>query len=195
VRRINPDRVLTDAEKAARWRAAHPEKAAETYRKFRQKNSEKRAQQALEWRATNRERVREYNQRPEVRDAINAGRRARYAANPAVECERAKGWRSRNKDKVRVFKYQTRARKYGAPGSHTAAEEKALLEQQHHACANPYCRADLRIMRRHLDHIVPLVAGGSNDIGNCQWLCGPCNSRKNILPLGSWLQREALRCI
>jgi hypothetical protein len=32
---------------------------------------------------------------------------------------------------------------------------------------------------RHFDHIVPLAAGGLNDVTNIQLLCGPCNQQKS----------------
>ena len=55
------------------------------------------------------------------------------------------------------------------------------------ACGAPYgkegCGAvdDLTI-----DHIVPRWAGGTNDLGNLQVLCRPCNSRKGIRESSYW---------
>jgi hypothetical protein len=34
----------------------------------------------------------------------------------------------------------------------------------------------------HLDHKMPLVKGGTNEIGNLQWLCKPCNLKKATKP-------------
>src|SRR5208283_2834901 len=78
-------------------------------------------------------------------------------------------------------------------GSFTAAEANTLLEEQNCKCNNPYCQADLHQIKRAPDHIIALTNGGTNDIGNIQWLCVPCNSRKSNLPLNDWLTREKER--
>lgn len=42
-------------------------------------------------------------------------------------------------------------------------------------------RADAKAkgLKYHVDHIVPLIAGGSNDRSNLQILCQPCNNSKS----------------
>jgi 5-methylcytosine-specific restriction protein A len=32
----------------------------------------------------------------------------------------------------------------------------------------------------HLDHVIPLAQGGTNDPDNLQWLCAGCHSRKTV---------------
>jgi 5-methylcytosine-specific restriction endonuclease McrA len=99
---------------------------------------------------------------------------------------------------VRALNHKRKARRAGAKGSHTKAEIKELLQQQNNLCANPYCRIDIsgvdpktgRSMR-HLDHIVPLVKGGSNSIENLQWLCITCNTSKHDKDQDEWLEEFA----
>lgn len=40
------------------------------------------------------------------------------------------------------------------------------------------CSADLHDIPVHIDHITPLSRGGTNEEGNLQALCGPCNLKK-----------------
>ena len=37
---------------------------------------------------------------------------------------------------------------------------------------------DTRVDTTSVDHIVPIVEGGTHKLGNLRGLCGPCNSRK-----------------
>ena len=53
-----------------------------------------------------------------------------------------------------------------------------ILERHGHLCANPSCRADLRQVGHHIDHIVPFSRGGTTTLENLQALCGPCNLAK-----------------
>lgn len=110
--------------------------------------------------------------------------------DPKKRSEIARRSREKNLDKVKArFKryYQAnkevffannrkrRAVQRGAEGSHTTAQIKAMYAAQKGCCA--YCKQKLH-GKYHVDHIVPLVLGGSDDIGNIQILCQPCNSRK-----------------
>lgn len=53
-----------------------------------------------------------------------------------------------------------------------------ILEWQSYLCANSTCRADLRQVGHHIDHIIPFSKGGTTTLDNLQALCGPCNLAK-----------------
>lgn len=184
-------------EKMARWRANNPEAAAEIDRQQRIKHSKKRAAQTVAWREANADRVREYQTEYEAgrRDKRAAEKREGYAANPEPARDATRQWRRDNPGKMLLQKHRRRARQYGAEGSYTEQEAMALLENQGHLCANPYCRIDLTISNRALDHKRALARGGTNWIANMQWLCQPCNSRKTTLDIEVWLAREADRVL
>lgn len=66
-----------------------------------------------------------------------------------------------------------RLRKTGASGWHAESEWLALCLRARGKCA--VCGRKSKLTR---DHIIPLAAGGADDITNIQPLCAPCNSRK-----------------
>lgn len=76
-----------------------------------------------------------------------------------------------------------RARLRSAPGSFTAAQIDALYLAQRGRCA--CCRVKLNGVF-HRDHRTALVNGGTNDIGNIELLCGPCNQRKSAKDEIAW---------
>lgn len=45
----------------------------------------------------------------------------------------------------------------------------------------------------HIDHVVPLARGGSNDIGNLLPACPDCNLSKNCMLLTEWRKRTRYR--
>ena len=65
------------------------------------------------------------------------------------------------------------ARRRGAEGNYTTAEWVALCAYYDNQCLCCGLRKPLTI-----DHIVPLIQGGSNSIDNLQPLCRNCNSAK-----------------
>ena len=65
------------------------------------------------------------------------------------------------------------------PGKHVSWDSKLrpmLLQDQGGLCI--YCLASLRRKPSDIDHVLPLVRGGSDDIENLQLLCPGCNRRK-----------------
>lgn len=88
---------------------------------------------------------------------------------------RLKAWRDSNPMAMRAHEKTRRARKLNAPGTHTAADVRDILTMQRHHCA---C-CGVKLATYHVDHIVPLSRGGSNDKANLQILCAPCNLSKH----------------
>lgn len=92
-----------------------------------------------------------------------------------------------NPEKARRNKANHKALKRGAVGTHTQAEIEALVRKQKYRCAN--CGASIR-NEYHADHKVPLARGGSNDIGNIEMLCPPCNLRKSAKDPMEWAREN-----
>jgi len=112
------------------------------------------------------------------RDEYNARSRARYRDNPELREKRnawKRAWDKANRHVRRTSERNRRAKKRLAEGTHTAAETAAIRRSQKNRCV--YCRVKLG-RHGHLDHIIPLSRGGSNERRNLQWLCAECNIRK-----------------
>ena len=68
---------------------------------------------------------------------------------------------------------------------------QALWARQGRQCANPYCDAEsLRAADLELDHRIPRVRGGDDDVLNRIGLCSNCNRRKGRKAWGLFLDEE-----
>lgn len=91
--------------------------------------------------------------------------------------EKHRDWCRRNRDKVTARNQRRRSMKKNAPGSFTAEEWASIKASHGYKCAA--CKAPETLFEvLTVDHIVPLVAGGTNDPSNIQPLCLRCNSSK-----------------
>lgn len=56
-----------------------------------------------------------------------------------------------------------------------------------------YCGIKTKKYQRHLDHIVPVQKGGTNDPANLVVSCKTCNTKKSILPYEVFIDKEIAR--
>lgn len=84
-------------------------------------------------------------------------------------------WRQANKDRRRALNHKRRCAK-NSGGMYTAKEWTALKEKFGFKCLR--CHKIEPEIALTVDHVVPLIKGGSNTIDNLQPLCGRCNSSK-----------------
>lgn len=151
------------------WVANNPDKVRAKARKCYHMHRAKRAAWSAAKRLANIESIREHERKCYALNAetIRARKRLSSALRRKIdpEPERAKG-------------HRRRARAKGAPGTFTANDIRFLIETQRNRCALPWCRKSLR-SGRHIDHIMPLMLGGSNNRCNLQLLCPGCNIQKS----------------
>lgn len=141
---------------------------------------------------------------PEQRKAGSARRMLWAKRHPEAARARSREWYRRSnawlreKRNARMRKYlrahpeysrNLRRRRRRAVGAHTAADLRRILDRQSHKCANPLCGANLKRVKAHVDHKVPLVRGGTHWPRNLQWLCARCNMAKGIMTMNEWLKR------
>lgn len=142
---------------------------------WHQLNKERSAMLSAEWKRRNHATVKKIT-------------RAWYLRNIDQVIIKKRAWRKSHPEEVRAQKYA----RLVATGRHTGAQSRAILIRQNYRCANPRCRADLRIVARHLDHKNPISRGGTNWPRNLQWLCAACNLSKGAATMREWLKVSGL---
>lgn len=175
------------------YQAANKETIAEKKRAYNSMKKEDIAATCLAYRTENKEKIaakhREYY--AANKEVIAAKKRDRHAASPEKAAAISRRWLLENPDKAAANNRNRRARKRSANGRHTAEDVNAIFESQRGMCAS--CPAKLIKSgknRYHVDHIVPLIRGGSNDKYNIQCLCPSCNMRKNAKDPMEWAKQN-----
>jgi 5-methylcytosine-specific restriction endonuclease McrA len=150
--------------KAKLWSDANPE---------RKKQNDKRHYEA------NKERVKAVNHlwRMTHRAQSNASRAAWARNHPEYTRERHKKYEKEHPEWMREKWRNRQAREKGAPGKITRREWEDLKKKYDYTCLR--CKKQEPEIVLTIDHVKPLVLGGTNTIDNAQPLCGVCNSRKN----------------
>lgn len=87
----------------------------------------------------------------------------------------ARNWIKNHPERARASIRATKAKRRGASGRYTEQDIARRLEQQRSKCA--WCRTSIS-KKFHIDHIIPIALGGTNDPKNLQLLCVSCNCRK-----------------
>jgi 5-methylcytosine-specific restriction endonuclease McrA len=109
--------------------------------------------------------------------------RVYYHENREKSISRVRRWQKCNPDKVKIYSQLAYHRRH-AHGGINFDDIRYLIESQP-LC--PYCNDLLTEDNRSIDHIVPVVKGGTNDLYNLTLCCKPCNSSKNKKTLLYWL--------
>lgn len=110
--------------------------------------------------------------------------------NKSYHSERTMKWCADHPEKKRNLGRQRKAVMRNAEGTHTAQDVKSIYDGQGGDCV--YCGADLS-EGYHVDHIMPLVLGGSNWPNNLQCLCPTCNLRKGGKHPEDWHKEIGLK--
>ena len=95
-------------------------------------------------------------------------------------------WRVQNRESVRVHNAHYLIRKKNAEGAYNKADIRNILISQNNKCNG--CGVDIS-NNYHVDHIMPLLLGGSNWPENLQCLCPSCNSSKKAIHPEKWKKR------
>ena len=127
---------------------------------------------------------------PEYAENQRKNRRDWYSKNPDKLVATNRRWSANNIDRVREMQrankkkhpernapdyHARRARQKAAGGKFTKEQWAALCKHYGNVCLRCGKTGKLTV-----DHVVPLAAGGDNNITNIQPLCGSCNFRKHV---------------
>ena len=166
-----------------------PEAKARAAAKARERyalNREKRLAQVNEYRKANLVRYAalarlRWSTQPEQRK-----RQQRYReANKARVAEWEKRYKQANPHTQAAARHRRRARMLGAGPGLTSAEWAEVLAEFDYRCA--YCHKSSDALE--LEHMVPLVQGGSNARRNVVPACGDCNRQKGVLNAFEFLSK------
>lgn len=142
------------------------------------RNASKRAAKTKAWRTKNKEydKIRQKKWRDENPEICRRLTRLWRAAKSERFKAKSKAWRDANRERSSVYNNSYRTRKRLNGGAHTVDDVKDIFAKQRARCA----LCGIRLGRKwHVDHIVSVRRGGSNDRRNLQILCQPCNNQKS----------------
>lgn len=174
-------------------------------KKHYQEHSEELSGKHKNWRDTHKEETRIYHKR--LRDSDPAAyrdyRKARYWGRPDViarNLEKGEKLAEKEKKKRELIEYKNdpqreiekravkiagnrlrKARQRGAEGKFSPKDTRKLFSLQAGFCA--YCSTPLPVPGYHIEHITPVINGGSNWPTNLCLACPRCNSQKKDMPL------------
>lgn len=154
-------------EYSARATVYYPQNKESYKRRGKRRYSEKKEliqTQGKQWHSANKE-------------TVNARRKKRYHQNPAIEIEKTQQYASAHPEKIQVYNYNKNERRRNAKGRFTPQEWIALKAYCNNTCL--CCGRSEPEIKLTIDHIIPLILGGSNTIDNIQPLCKSCNSSKS----------------
>lgn len=144
-----------------------------TQRRIRQQKPEHKAK-AAEYRKKKADNLRDYN-------------RNYRETHPGWMAEVQRTWGKNHPEKRRAATHRRLARLHAAEGRFTDIDIKQMYEDQDGRCAYCGIRIFMDIPKDvHIDHVMPLSRGGSNNPDNLLLTCQPCNQSKNAKTVAEW---------
>lgn len=147
------------AKKSKIYRELNPDKRKVTCKNYRENNPSACKESYLRW-----------QEKEKASGWLT--KKAYDAANPEQKKLRKKKWVQNNPEYMKLQKHRRR----GAGGSFSKKDIDFLMRSQKQKCVS--CFTSL-LDGKHIDHILPIALGGTNDPTNLQLLCPKCNREKS----------------
>lgn len=148
-------------------------------KKWRRENREKLRKRMKKWRQENKEHYKKYCQ--ENKEKLKEYKKRYYQENEDRIKKYHKKYVKEHLKQYNLYCHKRRARKRGNGGSYSAKEIREIRKESEGICpgykTKPHFVGKEKL---EIDHIIPLVKGGRNDIENIQLLCKSCNRKKGI---------------
>jgi 5-methylcytosine-specific restriction endonuclease McrA len=175
---VNKERIQ---EQRRRFREANRDALREQYKKFRAGHQERKNEQNKRSYASHKDRAIKYMEqyRKNNRETLNENKRQYYKTE-------------QGKMVARAAHSKRKSLKINAIGTHTAQDIAVQFEKQHGQCH--WCKKKFISGKNayHVDHVIPLSRGGSNDPSNLVLACPTCNLSKNNRLPHEWIQGGTL---
>ena|SRR5260221_9439272 len=149
-------------------------------RQYYRDNKERFAEYAKEYRETHSTEIKEINRKYQISHLEYYRKLQGRPDQKRRRSEYGKQWRRENKSKCREYFARHKALKNQADGSFTGNDILAQHKRQKGRCY--YCKEEMG-SKYHIEHVVPLSRGGSNNLDNIVLACPHCNlSKRDKLP-------------
>lgn len=153
------------------YRESDPEKYSAFHKKYYAKSRGYRKPIELSYRLSNKHQKQRY-------DAMRYEKKKDHVKTKVAE------WRVANPEARRAIILRYEGRKHGAEGTHTTQDILRMKKVQRGKCY--YCGC--KLTKYHVDHVIPLSRGGSNDPSNLVLACPSCNTSKGDRLPSEWIK-------
>lgn len=112
-----------------------------------------------------------------------------YFSNKLYISEYYKEWVRKNKNHLRAYQsaYKFKRLQKAIENGNNTLTTKEINEL---LIKHPYCEYCKSTKNLSIDHIIPIIKGGSNSVLNVTVACRSCNSSKNDKLLQEWINRR-----
>lgn len=137
---------------------------------------------AHQWRMIHKEYVKAYSKQDyhARKDCYRERRQRWYTAN----AEHMRQYRKATSEQRHAYNLKRKSMLRGASGTFTPQDIQKQLRNQHGRCY--YCHQ--KVTKYHVDHVIPVIHGGSNDPSNLVISCPTCNLRKGSKLPHEWFE-------
>jgi hypothetical protein len=169
------------------YRDSHKQELSARKKIYREAHKEHIAAHKKQWQQGESYKTYQKRYYQEHKEELSQQARANYLAHQEerLECQRLYLRTVQGRMVDKAHKQKRKAQKRASAGSYTAKQLQEQVKRQKSKCY--YCKTKLPEIY-HVDHIVPLARGGSNDISNIVVTCPTCNMSKSYKLLHEWIE-------